>query len=56
MLLTDGDYQILPKPEVETSKDSGNIVRELTEAPNPSSEEVVNISDSSLASEGKPRT
>jgi hypothetical protein len=55
-LLADGDYQILPESEVEISENLGNIVGELTEAPNPSSEEFVNISDPSLASEGKPRT
>jgi hypothetical protein len=56
MLLADGDYQILPEPEVEISEDSGNIVGKLIEAPNPSSEEIVNVSDPSPASEGKPRT
>jgi hypothetical protein len=35
-LLVDGDYQILPEPEVEISEDPGNVVGELTEAPNPS--------------------
>jgi hypothetical protein len=55
-LLADGDYQILPEPEVEVSEDVGNIVGELTEAPNPSSEEIVNVLDPSPASEGKPRT
>jgi hypothetical protein len=53
-LLTDGDYQILPEPEVEISEDSINVVEELTEAPNPSSEKFVNVFDPSLASEGKP--
>jgi hypothetical protein len=53
-LLTDGDYQILPKPEVEVSEDIGNITEDLTEAPNQSSEEFVNVSDPSPASEGKP--
>jgi hypothetical protein len=56
MLLTDGDYQIFPEPEVEVSEDAGNIIGELTGAPNLSSEEIVNVSDPSLASEGKPRT
>jgi hypothetical protein len=55
-LLADGDYQILPESEVEISEDPGNIVGELTEAPNPSSEEFVNVSDFSLTSKGKPRT
>jgi hypothetical protein len=56
MLLADGDYQILPEPEVEISEDPENAVGYLTEAPNPSSEEIVNVSDPSLASKGKPRT
>jgi hypothetical protein len=56
MLLTDGDYQILPEPEVEISEDPENVVGDLTEAPNLSSEEIVNVSNSSLACEGKPRT
>jgi hypothetical protein len=40
---------------VEISEDLGNIVGDLTEAPNPSSEEFINVSDPSLTSEGKPR-
>jgi hypothetical protein len=56
MLLADGDYQILSEFEVEISEDLGNVVGELTEAPNLSSEEFVNVSDPGLASEGKPRT
>jgi hypothetical protein len=56
MFLADGDYQILPEPEVEVSEEAGNIVGELTEAPNPSSEGIINISNPSPASEDKPRT
>jgi hypothetical protein len=41
---------------VEISEDLENVLGELTEALNPSSEEFVNVSDPSLASEGKPRT
>jgi hypothetical protein len=55
-LLADGDYQILPELKVEVSENTGNIVGEFTEAPNPSSEGIVNISDPSPASEGKPLT
>jgi hypothetical protein len=55
-LLADGDYQILPEPKVEVSEDARNIVGELTEAPNPSLEDFVNVSDPSPTSEGKPRT
>jgi hypothetical protein len=39
---------------VEVSEEAGNLVGELTEAPNPSSEGFINISDPSPASEGKP--
>jgi hypothetical protein len=55
-LLADGDYQVIPEPEVEVSEDIGNITEDLTKAPNPSSEEFINVPDPSLASEGKPRT
>jgi hypothetical protein len=55
MFLADGDYQIFPESEREVSEDAGNIVGESTEVPNPSSEEIINISDPSPASEGKPR-
>jgi hypothetical protein len=41
---------------VEVSEDAGNITEKLIEAPNPSSEGFINISDPSPASEGKPRT
>jgi hypothetical protein len=54
-LLADGDYQILPESEVEISEDPGNVIGDIIEAPNPSSEEFVNVSDSILPSEGKPR-
>jgi hypothetical protein len=56
MLLADGDYQILSEPGIEISEDARNIIGELTEALSPSSEEIVNVSNRSLASEGKPRT
>jgi hypothetical protein len=56
MFLADGDYQILPEPEVEVSEDAGNISGEITEAPNPSSEEFIITSDPSPASKGKPQT
>jgi hypothetical protein len=41
---------------VEISEAAGNLTEELTEAPNPSSEGFINISDPRPASEGKPRT
>jgi hypothetical protein len=56
MLLADGDYQILPEPEVEVSEDTENIAEDLTEAPNPSSEEFINVPDPSLSTKGKPRS
>jgi hypothetical protein len=55
--LADGDYQLIPEPEEGISKDSGNVTRDLTEAPNPGSETFfVDISDPSPTSEGKLRT
>jgi hypothetical protein len=36
--LTDGNYELIPKSEVEISEDPGNIVGNLTKAPNQSSE------------------
>jgi hypothetical protein len=55
-LLADGDNQILPETEVGISEDPENAVGELAEAPNPSSEDFISVSDSSPTSEGKPRT
>jgi hypothetical protein len=55
--LADGNYQLIPEPEEEISKDPGNITGDLTEAPNPGSKSFsVDISNLSPASEGKPRT
>jgi hypothetical protein len=56
MLLADGDYQILPEPKVEVSEDTRNVVGDLTEDPNPSLEEFINVPDPSPASEGKSRS
>jgi hypothetical protein len=36
--LADGDYELIPEPEVEISEDPGNVVGSLTEAPNQSLE------------------
>jgi hypothetical protein len=36
--LADGDYELILNQEVEISKDPGNAVGDLTEAPNQSSE------------------
>jgi hypothetical protein len=54
--LTDGDYQINPEPEGDISEDPGNVIGDLTEAPNPNLEDFINISDPSPTSEGKPWT
>jgi hypothetical protein len=53
--LADGDYELLPEPGVEISEDPGNVVGNLTEAPNQSSEKF-DTSAPSPANEGKPRT
>jgi hypothetical protein len=36
--LADGDYELIPESEVEIPEDPGNVVGDLTEAPNQSSE------------------
>jgi hypothetical protein len=53
--LADGDYELIPEPKVEISEDPGNVVRNLTEAPNQSSENF-DTPAPSLTQEGKPRT
>jgi hypothetical protein len=55
--LADGDYELISEPEGDISKDPGNIIGDLTEAPNSGSETFsVDISDPSPTSEGKPWT
>jgi hypothetical protein len=54
--LADGNYQINLEPEGDVSEDPGNVIGDLTEAPNPNSEDFINIFDPSPISEGKPRT
>jgi hypothetical protein len=55
--IADGNYQLIPEPEEGISEDPGNIIGDLTETPNPDSDSFsVDISNSSPASEGKPRT
>jgi hypothetical protein len=53
--LADGDYQLIPEPEGDISKDPGKVIGDLTEAPNLGSETFsVDIFDPSPTSEGKP--
>jgi hypothetical protein len=54
--LADGDYQLIPEPEGDIFEDPGNVIGDLTEAPNPNLEDFINISDPSPTNEGKPRT
>jgi hypothetical protein len=55
--LADGDYQLIPEPEGDNSEDTGNIIGDITEAPNPGSENFsIGISDTSPTNEGKPWT
>jgi hypothetical protein len=55
--LADGDYQLNPESEGDNSEDPGNIIGDITEAPNPGSENFsIDISDSSPTNEGKPQT
>jgi hypothetical protein len=53
--LADGTYELIPEPEQSISEDQVNVAKELTEAPDQSSE-VINFPEPSPSSEGKPRT
>jgi hypothetical protein len=50
-----GAYKISQKSAEDVPEDQINVTKELTEAPNPSSEDI-DISDFSPTSKGKPRT
>jgi hypothetical protein len=55
--LADEDYQLIPEPEGNISEDPGNVIGDITEAPNPGLKTFsIDISDPSPTSEGKPRT
>jgi hypothetical protein len=53
--LADGDYELIPEQEVEISEDPGNVVGNLTEAPNQSSENL-DTPTPNPTHKGKPRT
>jgi hypothetical protein len=53
--LADGDYELIPDQGVEISEDPGNVVENLTEAPNQRSENF-NTPAPNPTQEGKPRT
>jgi hypothetical protein len=54
--LADGDYQLISEPEGDNPEDTGNIIGDITEAPNPGSENSnIDIPDSSPTNKGKPR-
>jgi hypothetical protein len=50
-----GTYEISPESTEDVPKDQMNVTKELTEAPNQSSEDI-DISDFRPTSKGKPRT
>jgi hypothetical protein len=52
--LADGDYELIPDQGVEISEDAGNVVENLTEAPNQSSENF-DTPAPNPTQEGKPR-
>jgi hypothetical protein len=55
--LADGDYQLIPEPEGDNSEDLGNIIGDITKAPNPGSGSFnIDISDPNPTNEAKPRT
>jgi hypothetical protein len=53
-MLEDGTYELISEREQRISEGPVNVAEELTEAPNQGSE-VVDLPDSSLTQEGKPR-
>jgi hypothetical protein len=53
--LADGDYELISDQGVEISEDAGNVVENLTEAPNQSSENF-DTPAPNPTQEGKPRT
>jgi hypothetical protein len=53
--LADGDYELIPEPEGDYSEDPRNVIGNLTEAPNQSSENF-DTPAPSLNQEGKPQT
>jgi hypothetical protein len=53
--LADGDYEVIPEQRVESAKDPGNAVEDLTEALNQSSENF-DTTAPNPTQEGKPRT
>jgi hypothetical protein len=54
-ILADGDYELIPESEVEISEEPGNIIGNLTEAPNQSLENL-DTPTPNPTHEGKPRT
>jgi hypothetical protein len=53
--LADGDYELIPEQEVEISEDPGNVVGNLTEAPNQSSKNFDTPTPNPIQ-EGNPQT
>jgi hypothetical protein len=51
----DGNYQLIPEPKGGYSEDPKDFVREFSEGPNQSSD-VINLTNPSPTSKGKPRT
>jgi hypothetical protein len=52
---TDGDYELIPDQGMEISEDPGNVIENLTESPNQSSENF-DTPAPNPTQEGKPRT
>jgi hypothetical protein len=53
MTLADGTYELIPEPDEGISEAQVNVIKGLSETPNPGSEDT-DITDPSLTSEGKP--
>jgi hypothetical protein len=52
--LADGDCQLIPEPEGDISENPGNVIGDLTEAPNPNSEDFINVSDPTPQAKASP--
>jgi hypothetical protein len=53
--LADGDYRLIPEPEGDISEDPGNVIGDITEAPNPGLETFsIDISDPNPPAKASP--
>jgi hypothetical protein len=53
--IADGDYQLILKPEGDISEDPRNVIGDLTEAPNPNSEDLLTFLTLTPPAKASPR-